>query len=145
VLADLDSVASILAQKRPVWEPGTKHGYHYLSLGLYEGELIRRTDLKHRSLGRFFQKEIASPLDLSFYIGLPSDVPDSKVATIEGLKPLQMVLHMNTMPVGMVLGYMNPISLTRPTLGNRSSTLLQTSTGPPRLSALVAARSASAR
>jgi CubicO group peptidase (beta-lactamase class C family) len=62
VLADLDAVASILAQQRPVWEPGTKHGYHYLSLGLYEGELIRRTDPKHRSLGRFFQEDIASPL-----------------------------------------------------------------------------------
>jgi len=118
VLADLDAVASILAQQRPVWEPGTKHGYHYLSLGLYEGELIRRTDPKHRSLGRFFQEDIASPLDLSFYIGLPPDVPDSKVATIEGFKPLQMLLHMNTMPVGMVLGYMNPRSLTRRTLGN---------------------------
>jgi CubicO group peptidase (beta-lactamase class C family) len=87
-------------------------------LGLYEGELIRRTDPKHRSLGRFFQEDIASPLDLSFYIGLPPDVPDSKVATIEGFKPLQMLLHMNTMPVGMVLGYMNPRSLTRRTLGN---------------------------
>jgi CubicO group peptidase (beta-lactamase class C family) len=118
VLADLDAVASILAQQRPVWEPGTKHGYHYLSLGLYEGELIRRTDPKHRSLGRFFQEDIASPLDLSFYIGLPPDVPDSKVATIEGFKPLQMLLHMNTMPVGMVLGYMNPRSLTRRTLDN---------------------------
>jgi CubicO group peptidase (beta-lactamase class C family) len=118
VLADLDAVASILAQQRPVWEPDTKHGYHYLSLGLYEGELIRRTDPKHRSLGRFFQEDIASPLDLSFYIGLPPDVPDSKVATIEGFKPLQMLLHMNTMPVGMVLGYMNRRSLTRRTLGN---------------------------
>jgi CubicO group peptidase (beta-lactamase class C family) len=118
VLADLDAVASILAQQRPVWEPGTKHGYHYLSLGLYEGELIRRTDPKHRSLGRFFQEDIASPLDLSFYIGLPPDVPDSKVATIEGFKPLQMLLHMNTMPAGMVLGYMIPRSLTRRTFGN---------------------------
>ena len=118
VLADLDAVASILAMQRPAWEPGTKHGYHYLSLGLYEGELIRRTDPKHRSLGRFFQEEIASPLDLSFYIGSPHDVPDSKVATIEGFTPLQMLLHMNTMPVGMVLGYMNPGSLTRRTLGN---------------------------
>ena len=118
VLADLDALATILARQRPAWEPGKKHGYHYLSLGLYEGELIRRTDPQHRSLGRFFQEEVAAPLDLTFFIGLPPDVPDSKVATIEGFTPLQMLLHINTMPVGMVLGYMNPRSLTRRTFGN---------------------------
>jgi CubicO group peptidase (beta-lactamase class C family) len=110
-------VASILARQRPAWEPGIRHGYH-LSLGLYEGELIRRTDPQHRSLGRFFQEEIATPLGLELYIGLPPEVPDSKVATIEGFTPLQVLLHMNTMPVGMVLGYMNPKSLTRRTFGN---------------------------
>jgi CubicO group peptidase (beta-lactamase class C family) len=118
VLADLDAVASILARQRPAWEPGTRHGYHHLSLGLYEGELIRRTDPHHRSLGRFFQEEIATPLGLVFYIGLPSEVPNSKVATIEGFTALQMLMHINTMPVGMVLGYMNPRSLTRRTFGN---------------------------
>ena len=118
VLADLDAVASILARQRPAWEPGTRHGYHSLSLGLYEGELIRRTDPQHRSLGRYFQEKIATPLGLEFYIGLPQSVPDSKVAAIEGFNPLQMLLHMNAMPVGMVLGYMNPRSLTRRTFGN---------------------------
>jgi CubicO group peptidase (beta-lactamase class C family) len=118
VLADLDAVASILAQQRPAWEPGTRHGYHYQSLGLYEGELIRRTDPQHRSLGRFFQEEVATPLGLEFHIGLPASVPDSKVATIEGFNPLQMLLHVETMPLWMVLGYMNPRSLTRRTFGN---------------------------
>ena len=118
VLADLDALARVLARQQPSWEPGTRHGYHHLSLGLYEGELIRRTDPRHRSLGRFFHEEIAAPLGLTFYIGLPPDVPDSKVATIEGFTPLQMLLHMNTMPAGMVLGYMNPRSLTRRTFGN---------------------------
>jgi CubicO group peptidase (beta-lactamase class C family) len=118
VLADPDALASILARQAPAWEPGTRHGYHHLSLGLYEGELIRRTDPRHRSLGCFFQEEVAAPLGLTFYIGLPPEVPDAKVATIEGFTPLQMLLHMNTMPAGMVLGYMNPWSLTRRTFGN---------------------------
>ena len=118
LLADPDALASILARQRPAWEPGARHGYHHLSLGLYEGELIRRTDPHHRSLGRFFREEIAAPLGLEFHIGLPPDVPDSKVATIEGFTPLQMLLHVNTMPAGMVLGYMNPWSLTSRTLGN---------------------------
>ena len=42
VLADLDRLAAVLARQRPAWRPGTKHGYHYLSLGSYENELIRR-------------------------------------------------------------------------------------------------------
>ena len=118
ILADPDAVASILAQQRPAWEPGTKHGYHYLSLGLYEGEIIRRVDPGRRSLGRFFQEEIAAPLGLEFYIGLPPDIPDSRVADIEGFHPLRMLLHMNTLPSGMILGYMNPRSLTKRTFGN---------------------------
>ena len=118
VLADLDHLATILARQRPAWEPGTKHGYHYLSLGSYENELIRRVDPQHRSLGRFFQEVIAAPLGLEFYIGLPPDVLDSKVASIEAFSALQMLLHINTLPVGMLLGYINPFSLTHRTLNN---------------------------
>jgi CubicO group peptidase (beta-lactamase class C family) len=66
VLADLDRLAVVLAGQRPAWKPGTKHGYHPLSLGSYENELIRRVDPQHRSLGRFFHEEIAAPLGLEF-------------------------------------------------------------------------------
>ena len=52
--------------------------------GAYEGRLIRRTDPHHRSLGRFFQEEVAVAGPYVYYIGLPPSVPDSKVATIEG-------------------------------------------------------------
>ena len=118
ILADLDAVAVILARQKPVWEPGTKQGYHYLSLGLYEGELIRRVDRQHRSLGHFFQDEIAQPLGLEFYIGLPADVPASRVATIKGFHALEMVFHLHTLPWKLVMAYMNPNSLTRRTLRN---------------------------
>ncbi len=118
ILADLDAVATLLARQKPVWEPGTKQGYHYLSLGLYEGELIRRVDPHHRSLGHFFQNEIAQPLGLEFYIGLPADVPTSRVATIKGFHALEMPFHLDAMPLKMVMAYMNPNSLTRRTLGN---------------------------
>ena len=40
--------------------------YHALSLGFFEGELLRRVDPQHRSLGQFFQDEIATPLGLDF-------------------------------------------------------------------------------
>src|SRR6476469_3099321 len=43
-----------LAAQCPAWTPGTRHGYHAITLGCYEGELIRRTDPTGRSLGQFF-------------------------------------------------------------------------------------------
>jgi CubicO group peptidase (beta-lactamase class C family) len=81
-LADPEALAEALAGQKPAWEPGSRHGYHALSLGWYEGELLRRVDPQHRSLGRFFQEEIARPLGIEFYIGLPLDLPDSRLATI---------------------------------------------------------------
>lgn len=118
VLSDLDRVAGILARQRPAWEPGKRQGYHYLTLGLCENELLRRVDPRGRSLGRFLREEIVAPLGEEFYVGLPPEVPASRVATIEAFHPLQMLLHVNTMPPGLVLGYLNPRSLTARTLGN---------------------------
>lgn len=118
VLSDLDRVAGILARQRPAWKPGTRQGYHYLTLGLCENELVRRVDPRERSLGRFLQEEIMAPLGEEFHVGLPPEVPASRVATIEAFHPLRMLLHVNTMPLGLVLGYMNPSSLTARTLGN---------------------------
>jgi len=111
-IAEPDSLAATIARQKPAWEPGTRHGYHDISLGWYEGELIRRVATRHRSLGQFFHEEIAQPLGLEFYIGLPSTVPASRIAEIKAYRPARMLLHMNTMPAGMVLALMNPRSLT---------------------------------
>ena len=59
VVADLDRLAVVLARQTPAWEPGTRQAYHAITLGFYEGELLRRVDPQHRSLGQFFQDEIA--------------------------------------------------------------------------------------
>src|SRR6478672_9430998 len=75
ILADLDRLATVLARQKPAWEPGTRQAYHALTLGFYEGELVRRVDPQHRSLGRFFQDEIASPLGLDLYLRLPDTIP----------------------------------------------------------------------
>jgi CubicO group peptidase (beta-lactamase class C family) len=68
VLAWEPVVAAIAAQA-PNWEPGTAHGYHARSYGWITGEVVRR--VTGRSLGSFFAEEIASPLGLDFWIGLP--------------------------------------------------------------------------
>src|SRR5215217_4881514 len=66
-LGNPDEVDRILAAQAPAWRPGTRHGYHALSIGWYEAALIRRVDPQRRSLGRFFAEEIAEPLGLEFY------------------------------------------------------------------------------
>jgi CubicO group peptidase (beta-lactamase class C family) len=92
VVADLDRLAIVLARQKPAWEPGTRQAYHAISLGFYEGELMRRVDPHHRSLGQFFQDEIATPLALDVYIRLPEDIPNSRLASLAPPSPLDMLL-----------------------------------------------------
>ena len=80
IMADLDKLAVVLAKQKPAWEPGTRHGYHALTLGFYQSEILRHVDPKGRSLGQYFQDEIATPLDLDFYIRLPENIPNAKLA-----------------------------------------------------------------
>ena len=91
VVADLDRLAVVLARQKPAWEPGTRQAYHALTLGFYEGELLRRVDPCHRSLGQFFHDEIATPLGEDVYIGLPETIPNSRLATIAPPRPLEML------------------------------------------------------
>ena len=58
-----------LAAQAPLWEPGTRSGYHALTIGFLVGELLRRID--GRTLGEFFRREVAEPLGAEFWIGLP--------------------------------------------------------------------------
>ena len=64
-----DPVADALAAKRPLWEPGSAHGYHVGTFGWLAGEVVRRVSGK--SVGRFVAERIAEPLGLEFWIGLP--------------------------------------------------------------------------
>jgi CubicO group peptidase (beta-lactamase class C family) len=104
IARDLDQLALILARQKPAWEPGTRQAYHAQSLGFYEGEMIRRVDPQRRSLGQFFQDEIASPLGLDFYLRLPDDIPNSLLAIIEQPSP---VLRMSHTPFPLMLASMS--------------------------------------
>jgi CubicO group peptidase (beta-lactamase class C family) len=61
-----------LAAMAPIWEPGSAHGYHAVTYGWLVGEVLRR--ITGRSVGRFFADEVAGPLGLEFWIGLPEDL-----------------------------------------------------------------------
>jgi CubicO group peptidase (beta-lactamase class C family) len=106
-VADLDRLAVVLARQRPAWEPGTRQAYHGITLGYYESELLRRVDPRRRSLGQFFQDEIASPLGLDVYIRLPEDIPNSRLATITRPRRIDVLLGF---PFRFALEAMNPHS-----------------------------------
>jgi CubicO group peptidase (beta-lactamase class C family) len=110
-LADHDALAEILARQGPAWSPGTKHGYHTLTLGWYQSELIRRTDPQRRSLGAFFHDEVAAPLQAEFYIGLPKHIDEQRLARTKGYHRLALLRHLNELPLGMVLSGIWPQSL----------------------------------
>jgi CubicO group peptidase (beta-lactamase class C family) len=107
VIADLDRLATIMARQRPEWEPGTRQAYHAVTLGFYVGELLRRIDLQHRTLGTFFRDEIAAPLAVDVYIRVPEEIPNSRLATIQLRNPIAMLVGM---PFRMALTSLNPRS-----------------------------------
>jgi CubicO group peptidase (beta-lactamase class C family) len=107
IVADFDRLAAVLARQKPAWEPGTRQAYHALTLGFYEGELLRRIDPQHRSLGQFFRDEIASPLGLDLYLRLPDTIPNSRLASIAPPGRVQMLVGF---PFRFALDVMNPRS-----------------------------------
>lgn len=72
-------VIDAIAAQEPNWEPGTAHGYHARSYGWIVGELIRR--VTGVMPGDYVVAEIAAPLGLDFFIGLPES-EDHRVATL---------------------------------------------------------------
>ena len=116
-LANYDALAEILARQRPAWPPGMRHGYHTLTLGWYQNELIRRTDPQHRSLGAFFRDEVAAPLKAEFYIGLPKCIEEQRLARTKGYHRLMLLWHLNELPLRMVLSGIWPRSLVGRSVG----------------------------
>ena len=112
-LRDLDAVARVLARQTPAWTPGTRHGYHTMTLGLYMQEIVRHVDPAHRTLGRFFREEIATPLGLEFYIGLPRDIPGERLATLKTLSAARGLLALRYTPPAVTLKMITPGSLLR--------------------------------
>src|SRR5205823_14087396 len=109
-------VISAIEAQEPNSEPGTAHGYHALTFGWLVGEVIRRVSGKN--IGRFVADELAKPLGLDLFIGLPES-EESRVAplvqmSMQGEAPSQDVL--DSMPEEMrkmIDAFTNPDSLTQ--------------------------------
>ena len=85
---DWDIMVHALEGQEPFWDPGTRHGYQFMVFGWLVGEIVRR--ISGKSLGRFFQDEVARPLGLDFWIGLPEEI-EPRVSKIIMVDPQEML------------------------------------------------------
>jgi len=76
---DYDAVIRALEAQKPLWPPGTAHGYHARTFGFLLDELVRR--IAGKPLSEYWQENFARPLNLDFWIGLPKK-QNSRVATM---------------------------------------------------------------
>jgi CubicO group peptidase (beta-lactamase class C family) len=82
---DWSLMVDALAREEPFWRPGTRNGYHALTFGYLVGEVVRRVD--GRTLGTFFRDEVAGPLGLDFWLGLPAEHEGRVAPTIPAAPP----------------------------------------------------------
>lgn len=81
--ADWAYMTAQLAAETPFWTPGSQTGYHMITFGWLVGELVRR--VSGQSLGQFFDAQIAKPLGLPLWIGLPEE-QDANLAPVKFFK-----------------------------------------------------------
>ena len=99
-----DPVVEALAAQAPIWEPGTKHGYHATTFGWLVGEVIRR--VTGQSVGEYVAEHLAGPLGLDLWIG----VPEERLGQVAPLVPIDLPDNENVrMVIDQLLG---PDSLT---------------------------------
>lgn len=98
-------VIRALEAQKPLWEPGTAHSYHAVTFGFLVGELIRR--ITGKTPGTFFAEEVAAPLGLSAWIGLPEE-QEGQVARVEYAAPFS--------PEEMIAGMSESLGLDRETV-----------------------------
>jgi CubicO group peptidase (beta-lactamase class C family) len=82
-ILDYGAVIRALEAQKPLWLPGTAHGYHARTFGFLLDELVRR--IAGKTLSQYWREAFAQPLNLDLWIGLP-ERENSRVATIYAAK-----------------------------------------------------------
>jgi CubicO group peptidase (beta-lactamase class C family) len=78
---DWDAICRAIADLEPLWEPGTRIGYHPLTYGWMLGEVVRRVD--GRPIAEFLQDEVCRPLGIdAMFFGVPLEA-ERRVATLK--------------------------------------------------------------
>jgi CubicO group peptidase (beta-lactamase class C family) len=85
-VADYAAIIKALEKQKPLWPPGTAHGYHARTFGFLLDELARR--IASRSIAEYWREVFAEPLGLDIWIGLPAR-ENVRVATIYPAKASQ--------------------------------------------------------
>lgn len=103
---DQPAAAARLAATAPLWPPGSRSGYHAISIGVLAGELFRR--IEGRSLGRFIAEELCGPMGLRLTLGLP---PAEEARRAEMIAPPELATsNMQTdMNASQVAAFTNPV------------------------------------
>jgi CubicO group peptidase (beta-lactamase class C family) len=80
---DYGAVIRALEVQKPLWPPGTAHGYHARTFGFLLDELVRR--IAGKTLSRYWREVFAQPLKLDLWIGLPEE-ENTRAATVYAAK-----------------------------------------------------------
>jgi CubicO group peptidase (beta-lactamase class C family) len=88
-MCDWEWMTRHIAQLQPLAAPGTKTLYLSMTFGWIVGELVRRTDPRHRSLGAFIREEIAAPLGIAdLWVGIPDAVERRIARHVDAMTPV---------------------------------------------------------
>src|SRR6266566_3687440 len=82
-ILDYGAVIRALETQRPLWPPGTAHGYHARTFGFLLDELVRR--IAGKRLAEYWREVFGQPLKLDLWIGLP-EKENPRVATMYAAK-----------------------------------------------------------
>ncbi len=82
-ILDYGAVIRALELQKPLWPPGTAHGYHARTFGFLLDELVRR--IAGKTLSQYWREVFAQPLNLDLWIGLPEE-ENARVATVYAAK-----------------------------------------------------------
>jgi CubicO group peptidase (beta-lactamase class C family) len=83
-LSDWDRMCRGIADLTPMFPPGERTAYASLNYGHIMGEVVRRID--GRTIGQFLRQELAQPLGLDIYLGVP-DAALPRVAVLKDGPP----------------------------------------------------------
>jgi CubicO group peptidase (beta-lactamase class C family) len=80
---DYAAVIAALEKQKPLWPPGSAHGYHARTFGFLIDECVRR--IAGKRVAQYWRDTFAEPLGLDIWIGLPP-AELSRTATIYAAK-----------------------------------------------------------
>ncbi len=117
-IGDEEAICAAIAGQKPNWTPGDFAGNHAYTLGWIASELIHRRDPEGRRLPRFFAEEVAGPLGVDVFVGLPDTFDRDLIARIEGFGMQDLFIHHTTMPWALTFEMCLPGTLAFRTLNN---------------------------